>query len=636
MAQPLSSVYVGKVPWTSDYSHVRYYDNSIDQYNDIKSQCTYTIPATHYTYIRKDNVIKVQAVAEQIMYCNYVMYLNANFPSLWIYAFIADCRYINDNTAELVLETDIWQTYMFNMNFSKEVFVERCHVNVDTKGGYLLPEPSLCELDHWYSVLNTNEGGNRYQLELLPDTIIIETTADVNYTDIFGQPTSVPQSRKDIYGGVYGGVPHGSAMYAFPLEASSGDDEYTAYRFLWDLNKVGAGDAIVNVFAFPSALLSVQEKSARVGNGTWSPNSGNFTGAWGRHRLPQSYNRPHVTIKFNWPVSYENFGGGEVPMNNKMLTYPFCFMRVLAPDGHFVDWKWESWDNVNSSLAFRADVWAQLSPDANAVVAPTSYAGVTDYNYGVAMTFPVAYRISWINSAYLNWSAQHHIGNMINAAADIALMGVPIPQVKGAAAAVKTLGSGYKAVKATNKVLGGSATRQWGRARDMMNAKMSQASGEISANMGQIGGAAPLLGALGAANLASEISYNTNQPNSSRGSTTHLSMYDGYSNTAALLFLPMFLRGEYYSLYDSFFQMYGYNTSIDRTVPFKNHALWNYVKTINASFTSVILMWSGGNFVAGAPQDAVDTINESLDNGVTFWHTTSGFGNYDTENNVRI
>lgn len=70
---------------------------------------------------------------------NYCMYQNENYTNKWFYAFITNMQYVNDNMTEITIETDVFQTWQFNINY-KKMFVEREHVNDDTIGLHTVPE----------------------------------------------------------------------------------------------------------------------------------------------------------------------------------------------------------------------------------------------------------------------------------------------------------------------------------------------------------------------------------------------------------------------------------------------------------------------------------------------------------------
>lgn len=76
------------------------------------------------SYIRKDNVIMFPAHIDNIMEYNYVMYLNENYTNKWFYAFITNMQYENDFNTRILITTDVFQTWQFDITF-KESFIER-------------------------------------------------------------------------------------------------------------------------------------------------------------------------------------------------------------------------------------------------------------------------------------------------------------------------------------------------------------------------------------------------------------------------------------------------------------------------------------------------------------------------------
>lgn len=77
-----------------------------------------------YMYIRKNRAIRVHGFIEDLELCNYLFYRN---NGKYYYCFIKEKEYINDNLTELIIETDVMQTYLFNFTIL-DSFVDRCHV----------------------------------------------------------------------------------------------------------------------------------------------------------------------------------------------------------------------------------------------------------------------------------------------------------------------------------------------------------------------------------------------------------------------------------------------------------------------------------------------------------------------------
>ena len=122
---------------SSDYSNTwdwgkseEFHNPQLTQQKYFKSKVQKT--CTDYSYIRKENSLKVHFNIDTLYKVNYVMYKNSN--NKWYYCFVTEKEYINDNTTKLYITTDLIQTYMFDY-ILKESYVDRCHVNRWTNDG---------------------------------------------------------------------------------------------------------------------------------------------------------------------------------------------------------------------------------------------------------------------------------------------------------------------------------------------------------------------------------------------------------------------------------------------------------------------------------------------------------------------
>lgn len=94
-----------------------------------------------FTYQRKDNIIRIPLNADTLFSIgvNYVMYDNIHFSQKWIYAFIEEIEYINDNCTNLHIKTDVFQTWFLNCNILPS-YIKRETVINDNIGVHTLPE----------------------------------------------------------------------------------------------------------------------------------------------------------------------------------------------------------------------------------------------------------------------------------------------------------------------------------------------------------------------------------------------------------------------------------------------------------------------------------------------------------------
>lgn len=135
---PANNIFLRHVPFDNSYTHVFDFSDVNAQKNYFDSLGGFNL--SNFTYQRKDSVIRVPLNAEALYNINYVFYQNSEFGTKWFYAFVTKIEYVNDNTSFLYIETDVWQTWLFDWHVN-ECFVERMHVPYDTEGEWTEPEP---------------------------------------------------------------------------------------------------------------------------------------------------------------------------------------------------------------------------------------------------------------------------------------------------------------------------------------------------------------------------------------------------------------------------------------------------------------------------------------------------------------
>lgn len=160
---PQTKIRLLKVPLTLDNKNQLTFTNKDVQYNYFNSLPK--LIEDNATYLRKDGVIRFNANFDDILQYNYVMYQNESYSDKWFYAFITGMEYKGNDVTFISIETDVWQTWQFDVIF-KQSFVEREMINVedDKPGNNLMPEgletgeytidqfTKVTELEPWYIV----------------------------------------------------------------------------------------------------------------------------------------------------------------------------------------------------------------------------------------------------------------------------------------------------------------------------------------------------------------------------------------------------------------------------------------------------------------------------------------------------
>jgi hypothetical protein len=117
---------INNVPFTPDYQNVIDFADATAQQNYFYNKLYAQIDGV--TYIRAKQQIHVNYNLEDLYGVNYVVYQNKN---KWIYAFITEKEYKNDNNTLLTIAVDVFQTFMFDYTI-KSAYVEREHNSRNT------------------------------------------------------------------------------------------------------------------------------------------------------------------------------------------------------------------------------------------------------------------------------------------------------------------------------------------------------------------------------------------------------------------------------------------------------------------------------------------------------------------------
>lgn len=282
-------------------------------------------------------------------------------------------------------------------------------------------------------------------------------------------------------------------------------------------------------------------------------------------------------------------GGSYTPRNKKLLTFPYSYTSIMGMNGTELTIQYEKNRNVNDGFTIDIEQVIPFDPTAAAFISIPLYDGdedgTTDINGEYLISVNCAPQVSWVYGAFQNWYAQNKpILDEKNAERAIVGMG-------GAAAA----GLGLVALALVSGGIGAAAVL-----------------GAVGAMGGSIGSAL-----LGEQRQLAEIESQKKIPNHVMAASTDNNMYA--LNHEGFIIRSKSLMADYARSLDDFFDQFGYEVDRIKVPNRTGRASWNYVKTVAANV--------GGDI----PADRLAAINSTLDNGVTFWHTTD-VGNYSLSN----
>ena len=259
---PQGQVYLCKTPLENDYKNQLTFENANSQLTYFNSTIQKTFD--NYTYIKKDNVIKVGCNIDEIIDCNYLFYRNIGFTNKIYYCFITNMIYISENCTVITFETDCFQTWLFQLQ-PKMCFVEREHVNDDSIGLHTIPE----NVETGEYKAQTNDYFTSFKGDYV---IIMGSTID----------PSIDSEGKLIGsnngGGVYGGVKTAYAYYSF-LPTTN-----TLTNILKAFEDAGKSSAIGCLFMLPRAFITA-DSSINLDNYLIPNNQNSMNYLWNLNRI---------------------------------------------------------------------------------------------------------------------------------------------------------------------------------------------------------------------------------------------------------------------------------------------------------------------------------------------------------------
>lgn len=514
-------------------------------FSSATAQANYFLSLPHLeieniSYQRKDSTIRFPGHIDSIIEYNYVMYKNDNYSNKWFYAFITNMEYINDNMTLITIKTDVFQTWQFDLTW-KQSFIEREMINLadDIPGKNVIEE----DLNVGELICDREQTGN-------------EIGAESNYW--FVVSCNYDPSDRTRYAGValYGDYPQGSIWFAFLVTRGSTTAFETITQWLHSVTTQGHTDDVFQCFALPYQAFSNSDVDAN----THMVKSGRGT-------------KLNVTKDFV-KSTYRAFTDYPNVKNQKLLTYPYSFIRITNNMGNYNDYKIEDFhvpgvEPTDPELdKIRFNIIGVPCLGYSGKVRPKYYKGIID-NEDEAVQLGKYPTLSFNSDAFTNWLTQNAVNLVADTISNVASIGVGIATLpagggigitKGASGMANTIGSIYKSSMAPNTPKG-------------------------NANSG-------------------DVSFS--------------------QNLLRFKYMHMRPKAEILKTIDDFFSMFGYKTNEVKMPNLNNRKYWNYVKTIDC------------NILADIPQNDLQEIKSMFDTGVTLWHTTTYFLDYSQNNNASL
>lgn len=461
---PQGQLYLCKTPLKNDYKNQLTFSNANAQITYFNSRIQKTFD--NYTYIKKDNSVKVGVNIDEIIDCNYLFYKNTGFTNKWYFCFITNMEYVNENCTVITFETDCFQTWQFQIKY-KRCFVEREHVSDDTVGAHTIPEG-----------LETGEYITDYQ-------DYYDGLDNLKYVI---QCTEWASNDNKPLATNYGGVFMAGGAYVC-------SNITEVVNILQTFAQNAKSEAVYSIYMTPSKFITTSSESLQY----------------------SGQNNPLYDTKV---ITKDNNLNGYVPVNNKLLTFPYRYLSISNNNGssNILHYERFSGDKCNFMIKGVPSVGGSIK------LVASNYDIVNDEENGlIAGKLPT---LNWSEDSYTNWLTQ----NSVNIGLGIASTGI------------------------------------------------SLVSGAVNKDVGSV-----ISSGMDIANQLGSIYQHSLQPNSARGNVNggDINVCDKKNG---FFFYKMSIKQEYAKIIDNYFSMFGYKINCVKVPNITGRSNWNYVKTIDCNF----------------------------------------------------
>lgn len=223
------------------------FNNTEEQFNFFINNYDH-VEFENYTYQRKDGTVVVPGLYDDLRLYNYLIYQNGDTgnKSKWIYCFITSLGYLNDNATSISFETDVIQTWRFEIesNFMESYIAYEHRPQFYTQDG------------QYYPCINTQPENLEIGTDLISENNIrLDPNQDISYV-VIGMTCTM--NGKDTYTHGTLGSPSQINYYIFPFSRVTGGNITTL--------KIGStSGAVVTITGLSKIMNAIRSDEKLVG-----------------------------------------------------------------------------------------------------------------------------------------------------------------------------------------------------------------------------------------------------------------------------------------------------------------------------------------------------------------------------------
>lgn len=517
-----------------DPANQLYFTSKTAQETFFQSKAVAGVAPDDYTFIRKDEYVRVNRNADLLYNANYLMYRNTAHANRWFYAYIKEIKWLSDSSSAISFETDPYQTWRWDISFRQSI-VERETPPTDFLGQHLLEEG--LDIGEYITDYQTDTG--------LGDLSIVVATTILNAVNDAPIETPWGYSRTLADPTVITNVFSGGTLIYWP-NTTAGVSELKTW--LKSITDAGASDAITAIYMCPTAALQSGGNCTPVGHNL----------IYARYVLPTFHGSIDSIELPQPPIDIE----GYVPRNKKLLSPPYCLIYAHNGNGSSAIYdqnEFNTWavPPVGAPVYPSFQIYGNINPLPQFKLVPKFYKG-QDIHLDEALVLQSFPMCTYPIDAYKAWMAQNGTSNAVGTAGAVVGAGASVgiaahSAMTGATAAAVAGGSALTGGAAAAGVMGVMAIASVVNAAQSIakreEAKLSPPHAQGSSNSGSVNAA---------------ISGND--------------FYVGYKT----------IRKEWAMILDQYFTMYGYKVNEMKVPSFGRRQRWYYCKLINPNITGGI------------------------------------------------
>ena len=352
----------------------------------------------NYSFIGRDNKVQIACRYEDVIYANYMAFINPDYGNKWMFAWVTNIRYMNEDTTEISFKLDVFSTWYdrFTLN---QAFIEREHVTDDTPGKNTVPE-KLEYGDYIVNDILTPTAQDTYN-----DYYYILATSVFPLIDTSSGTDKI--NGGNVGGGIYNKIPCGLDYYAYNRTENG---IARLKRTIAAYDNSGLADAINSIFVVPQWTVTVDWETG-------------FDSIWGRVNESNSaitrmleYNGVSLISK---PTTVDTY----TPVNKKLLQFPYSYFIMSNGNGGNAIYKYEYFHIPLNENYIEFVLSGAIAPSSSVLLQPSyyKYSGVTNSSEAlIGAKLPIG---SWSSDTYINWLTQNSLNHKVDLALGMASIG---------------------------------------------------------------------------------------------------------------------------------------------------------------------------------------------------------------------